>query len=178
MATVPQARKVCDLDREGVRGGTGKLWILQTVDRHSGTPGGGWPGRLHPDDPARWRDLRSRSRPLLPRSAVERARSRHSLRAHGYDVLVWVRFSPPRAASLSGKPIPMMSVPIIGHGGVVTPSSGFGVDVEPGDCLARQALSMGRARGPDRAYAIHPSADLAKIARRASRCRHEPQRRL
>ena len=67
----------------------------QTSDYHDpGTSIGRRTRRPHPDHSARRRSLRRRSRSLLAGSAAERRALAHSLRAYGYDVVVWVRFSP------------------------------------------------------------------------------------
>jgi hypothetical protein len=84
---------VCDLDSGGGPGeGLASCGYFRHVDRHSGTPRGGWPGLLHSGDPA----VEAIYDPDLDRYFLDLplngARSRHSLRAHGYDILVWVRF--------------------------------------------------------------------------------------
>jgi hypothetical protein len=71
------------------------------VDRHSGAPRGGWPGLLHPGDPADGAIYDPDLDRYFLDLPLNGARSRHSLRAHGYDVLVWVRF----LASVRGKSV-------------------------------------------------------------------------
>jgi hypothetical protein len=126
MATVPQARKVCDLDSGG---GPGRDWqAVDTSDTSiviqerraadgldSYIPMILQGGEIYDPDLDRYfLDLPLNGRVRAIRCALT-------------AMMFWSGFasSPPRAASLSGKPIPMMSVPIIVPGGAVTLSSGF-----------------------------------------------------